>query len=151
MRIEGHASPLLSRGRDVPACLPSTRVHDALSWVLDGGQTCAVEGASGSGKATAAAVCADAAPSRRLETSDKRIYDAIIWIECDSTSRPTNVAVLQHYLIRLLLKLAPELRKQSENEGVDFAPPTTVSDGTILLRRMLAKAKIPDPHGVCKE
>ena len=142
MRIEGHANPLLSRGRDAPARLSSTRAHDALTWVLDSGQTCAVEGASGSGKATAAALsAAGQAPRRGLEAGDKRIYDAFIWIECDASSRPANVAVLQHFLMRLLLRLAPELRKRSENDGVDFSPPTTVQDCLQQIRQTSAQGE----------
>jgi WD40 repeat protein len=155
MRIEGHAHPLLRAGKDAPACLSSSSTHDALTWVLDGGgvaaRTCAVEGPAGSGKATAAALSArDKQAPRRLNAEDKCLFDAVVWIECDATSRPSNVAVLQHFLMRLLLRLVPELRKRSENDGLEFAPPTTVQEGTVLLRKMLAEARVgyeAAPHG----
>lgn len=153
MRIVGHPNPLLYRGKDAPACLSSSLARDALTWVLDGGglaRTCAVEGPSGSGKATAAALSAQAAAPRRLDSADRCIFDAVIWIECDATSRPSNVAALQHFLMLLLMRLVPELRKRSENDGVEFAPPTTVQEGTIFLRKMLESARVGQedaPHG----
>ena len=127
----------------------NTVVHNALTWVLDGGgdgRTYAIEGPEGSGKSTSAILSAERQAPRRLGSAENAKFDAIVWIECSSKS-PSNVALLQHFLIRVLLLHVPNLRKRTENSDVEWSPPTTVQDGERLLRNMLSEARMEEPDG----
>ena len=138
MPLHGHPHPLLRRGRDYAATLPSSNsvVNKAIHRLLNRSiSSLSLFGPRGSGKATAAAN-ALVAVERKAAAS----FTSILWLETSSTT--TSVAMLQHSLMHWIIELCPDLRKITSNSNVQFAPPTTVQEGEKLLQKMILDASI---------